>query len=229
MEFVMNKTSNRSHGTKSTAQTAKRIREKNNKSRGKSQKQRRIIISTAVILVILFTVNGVRLYRRYIYVGKRQLSEQVLAYKDMLESSASRHGLEDYVDYLLAIMQVESGGQGKDVMQSSESAELPPNSLDPEASIEQACVYFDELLGYKERYGVDLDSLIQSYNYGPSYMRYVRDNGGKHTAELASNYAEEKSGGQKKKYNNAIAIRANGGWRYAYGNMFYVELVKQYL
>ena len=116
MEFVMNKTSNRSHGTKSTAQTAKRIREKNNKSRGKSQKQRRIIISTAVILVILFTVIGVRLYRRYIYVGKRQLSEQVLAYKDMLESSASRHGLEDYVDYLLAIMQVESGGQGKDVL-----------------------------------------------------------------------------------------------------------------
>lgn len=28
---------------------------------------------------------------------------------------------------------------------------------------------------------------------------------------------------------NAIAVARNGGWRYGYGNMFYVELVSQYL
>lgn len=30
-------------------------------------------------------------------------------------------------------------------------------------------------------------------------------------------------------YTNPIAIERNGGWRYAYGNMFYAELVNQYL
>ena len=30
-------------------------------------------------------------------------------------------------------------------------------------------------------------------------------------------------------YTNPIAVAKNGGWRYGYGNMFYVELVNQYL
>ena len=30
-------------------------------------------------------------------------------------------------------------------------------------------------------------------------------------------------------YTNPIAVSKNGGWRYNYGNMFYVELVNQYL
>lgn len=30
-------------------------------------------------------------------------------------------------------------------------------------------------------------------------------------------------------YTNPIAVNKNGGWRYNYGNMFYVELVNQYL
>lgn len=211
------------------AETARKIRKKR-QSRKKGMSTRvRIILSCVIVLILLTSAIGMYTYNKYLYIGKKQLSEQVLAYKDLVKKYTSEHGLTEYVDCLLAIMQVESGGQGNDVMQSSESAELPPNSLEPEASIEQACIYFNELLEYKERYGVDFDSLIQSYNYGPSYMKYVRDNGGKHTAELAESFAEEKSGGRKKAYNNAIAIRANGGWRYAYGNMFYVELVKQYM
>ena len=38
-----------------------------------------------------------------------------------------------------------------------------------------------------------------------------------------------KSGGKKVTYTNPIAVAKNGGWRYGYGNMFYVELVNQYL
>ena len=30
-------------------------------------------------------------------------------------------------------------------------------------------------------------------------------------------------------YKNEISIKENGGWRYKYGNMFYVKLVSQYL
>ena len=42
---------------------------------------------------------------------------------------------------LLAIIQVESGGTLEDVMQSSESLGLPPNSLSTEESIKQGCKY----------------------------------------------------------------------------------------
>lgn len=34
----------------------------------------------------------------------------------------------------------------EDVMQSSESAGLPPNSLSTEASIKQGCIYFASLV-----------------------------------------------------------------------------------
>ena len=51
----------------------------------------------------------------------------------------------------------------------------------------------------------------------------------KHTFNLAESFAREKSGGKKVTYTNPIAVAKNGGWRYGYGNMFYVEVVNQYL
>ena len=60
-------------------------------------------------------------------------------------------------------------------------------------------------------------------------MGYVSGNWKKHTFNLAENFAKDKSGGQKVTYTNPIAVAKNGGWRYGYGNMFYVELVNQYL
>ena len=70
---------------------------------------------------------------------------------------------------------------------------------------------------------------IQSYNYGGGYVGYVAGKGKKHTYNLAENFAKEKSGGKKVTYTNPIAVAKNGGWRWSYGNMFYVELVNQYL
>ena len=89
------------------------------------------------------------------------LSAEVLKHQPMVEKYARENGISEYVNVLLAIIQVESGGTAKDVMQSSESLGLP--------------------------------------------------------------------GGKKVTYTNPIAIERNGGWRYAYGNMFYAELVNQYL
>ena len=51
----------------------------------------------------------------------------------------------------------------------------------------------------------------------------------KYTFELAVSFAKGKSGGVKVTYKNDISIKENGGWRYKYGNMFYVKLVSQYL
>ena len=60
------------------------------------------------------------------------LSAEVLKHQPMVEKYAREYGISEYVNVLLAIIQVESGGTAEDVMQSSESLGLPPNSLDTE-------------------------------------------------------------------------------------------------
>lgn len=157
------------------------------------------------------------------------LSAEVLKHQPMVEKYAKEYGISDYVIHLLVIMQVESGGTAVDVMQSSESLGLPPNTLDTESSIKQGCKYFASLLATAESKGCDINSVIQSYNYGGGYLNYVATNGKKHNFTLAENFSKDKSGGVKVTYTNPIAIAKNGGWRYNYGNMFYVELVNQYL
>ena len=165
-----------------------------------------------------------------IHYGGVNVSAEVLAHKPMVEKYAKEYGVEEYVNILLAIIQVESGGTAEDVMQSSESLGLPPNSLSTEESIKQGCKYFASLLSSCKAKGMnDINVVIQSYNYGGGYADYVAKNGKKHSFNLAENFAKNKSGGTKVTYTNPIAVSKNGGWRYNYGNMFYVELVNQYL
>lgn len=157
------------------------------------------------------------------------LSEEVVGYAPVVEKYAEEYEIDDYEEYLLAIMQVESGGRGKDVMQSLTQINMPEKDKTPEESIRRACEYFALLLRIKSKKEIDMETVIQSYNYGIDYTGYVAERGQEHTFALACDYAELKSGGVRTVYNNEIAIRVNGGWRYEYGNMFYVYLVKQYL
>lgn len=163
------------------------------------------------------------------YLAGMNLSEDVLAYQSIVESYADEYGISEYVGYLMSIMQVESGGRGDDVMQSSEYAGVEKDSLHPEESIRYGCKFFSELLNKTQSKGCDINTAIQAYNFGSVYVDYVAEHELKHTFTLAEAFAEEKSGGITVKYNNAIAISTNGGWRYKYGNMFYVQLVSQYL
>jgi hypothetical protein len=71
--------------------------------------------------------------------------------------------------------------------------------------------------------------VIQAYNFGPGYLDYVAGKGGKHSAKLAEEFSGERSSWNKTKYMNPVAIARNGGWRYTFGNMFYADLVTQYL
>lgn len=156
------------------------------------------------------------------------VSQEVLNYQKLVNKYAKENHISEYSDYLLAIMQVETGGKGQDVMQSSESLGLAPNSLSPEASIKQACIYFSQMVTKMKREGSDIECVIQSYNYGSGFLDFVTKHGKKYSYELATTFAKEKSGGRKVPYPNEIAAD-KGYWRYAYGNQFYVLLVKQYL
>ena len=157
------------------------------------------------------------------------ISDSVIAYRDTVADYAAQNDISDYTDVLLAIMQVESGGELDDLMQSSGSLELPADSLHQEASIRQGCSYFAHLLLRAESEGCDLDTTIQAYNYGSGFIDYVAEHGGKYSLELSEKFAEKQSGGNTIQYDNPMAVQENGGWRYAYGNMFYARLVKQYL
>jgi Cell wall-associated hydrolases (invasion-associated proteins) len=157
------------------------------------------------------------------------VSPEVLAYRPKVEEYCKQFEISEYVNYLLAIMQVESGGKGADVMQSSESLGFPPNSINsPDKSIEQGCRLFAEYLKISKNLGCDMDTVIQSYNYGIGFLYYVSENGKNYTFEIACQFANERSNGAKVDYVNSISVDF-GGWKYTYGNMFYVKLVKQYL
>lgn len=186
------------------------------------------IISLLLFLFIVTSDDEESSDAQFDYSGLN-LSAEVLKHQPTVEKYARKYGIEDYVNYLLVIMQVESGGTGEDVMQSSESLGLPPNSLNTEQSIEQGCKYFASLLSSAEAKGCDINTVIQSYNYGGGFIDYVAARGKKYSFTLAESFAREKSGGVKVDYKNEISIKQNGGWRYKYGNMFYVQLVSQYL
>lgn len=59
----------------------------------------------------------------------KNLSESVLRYKSTVEKYARQYDGMEYVPYILALMQIESGGEGGDPMQSSESLGLPRTLL----------------------------------------------------------------------------------------------------
>ena len=104
------------------------------------------------------------------------LSAEVLKHQSMVEKYAKEYGISEYGNVLLAIIQIESGGTEKDVMQSSESLGLPPNSLDAESSIKQGCKYFASLLSSAKNQGIeDINAVIQSYNFGEViYLMYLK-------------------------------------------------------
>lgn len=162
-------------------------------------------------------------------ISSLNISPEVLKHRDAVEKYCKEFGISEHVKIILAIMQVESGGKVADVMQSSESLGLPPNSLSTEESIRQGCKYFSELIKGIETNGCDLNTAIQSYNFGGGFINYVSTHGKKYSYDLAEEFSKEKSGGKRVSYQNPIAIPVNGGWRYGYGNQFYVKLVEQYL
>ena len=92
-----------------------------------------LIFSLLLLVVILFSEEEDGGHD--LSYGGANVSAEVLAHKPMLEKYAREYGIEDYINVLLAIIQVESGGTLEDVMQSSESMGLPPNTLNTEESI----------------------------------------------------------------------------------------------
>ncbi|MGH1830164.1 lysozyme family protein [Enterococcus gilvus] len=154
--------------------------------------------------------------------------EAVLRWKDIVTKEASKNEIPEAIPYLLGIIMAETGGNSEkypDVMQCSESQGKPPNSIqDPNESIEIGVKYFADM--WKEHRDYDVLNIVQAYNFGGGFLSHSGKN---YSLDRAIQFSKNQAGGKTVPYTNSIAVNLGYNYRYAYGNMFYAQIVKQYI
>ena len=156
------------------------MKQKNMKKEKKPSK--RILVWTLAIVSILPVV--------FFFLGSIPLSVRV--WQPLVKAELEKYEMEEYTPIVLAIMNQESGGKKLDIMQSSESIDLPPNTIkNPLTSIETGIHYFKQSIDRMDETDVDLNTAIQSYNYGLGYIDFVKANGGKHNSTLSKKFSKE--------------------------------------
>ncbi|MEH7455565.1 lysozyme family protein, partial [Gottfriedia acidiceleris] len=152
--------------------------------------------------------------------GTAKVSPEVLRYEPIVTQYAEENGIVQYVPIMLALIQQESGGLLPDVMQSSESAGLPPNTItDPVVSIQYGVRHFKNVI--KKADG-DVKLALQSYNFGGGFIDFVVSKHSGYTLELAKEFSKL----QSEKLGWSCS-----DWQekpYCYGDIGYVEKVFNY-
>lgn len=180
------------------------------------QKKKRMCFLLIVLLVL--QIAGCEPVEEHLY-GSANVSPLVEQWRTYVQEYTQKYGIGEYAELLLAMIAQESGGDADrypDILQCSESAGASPNSItDPLASLEQGVRYFASLVEQGKAAGVDIDTALQSYNFGGGYINYVRDNyGGKHSEEAARSFSG--------------MMAAKMGWS-SYGDVKYVEHVRSHM
>jgi hypothetical protein len=156
--------------------------------------------------------------------GVANVPPQIAQWKGLVSEYTTKYGIPEYTDFLLAVMYQELGSsQTLDIMQSSESAGLPPNAIqDPVMSVNLGVQHFKLVLEQGQKVGVDFAAIVQSYNFGTGYLNFVASNGGKHSVELAQVFSLNQSG--------KLGWSCSD-WRapYCYGDYTYVQKVMKNL
>jgi len=159
--------------------------------------------------------------------------QMILQWEHLVREACEKYGIPEYVNMILAIIQVESGGDAErfpDIMQASESQGLSPNTIDdPELSIDRGTHYFAQLLSKARTLHLDDRAALQAYNYGEDFLHWLANTNKQYSFLHAELYAREKSNRQTVNYTHPVALAHGFSWRYAYGNMFYVPIVTNYL
>ena len=177
------------------------------------------------------------------------LSPTVQALKDEIENELKKYGKEEYVYLVLALIQQESGGQGEDIFQCSESLGKAPNSIDRKTSIEHGVKVICNLLDHEKIKVSSPDDLehikivLQAYNYGGGYITYINDTSGfgKDTTKEQMENVGKWTQNNALAYQKRMSAQLNGGITkkrsgssaeilgpYAYGDAYYVSHVLRY-
>lgn len=208
-----------------------------------------ILIALGITMALLFMIlllGGIGGGQKQIdtQIGVAQnLSPEVEQWRDLVSREAEAQGMTNYVSLILAIIQVESGGRGtRDIMQSSESAGLPPNTFQSEEeSIRQGVTYLRSIIeilqGFNQGYENNAKLIAQAYNFGSPFARYVGNRGGEYDLEVAEAYSRDIVAPSLGNYNGTTysyvnTISQSVGKTYLYrngGNYLYGEMVGQYI
>ncbi len=155
------------------------------------------------------------------------LSPEVERYREDVLAWVKKEGMEPYLELYLAVMQQESGGNGNDVFQASESKGLAPGTLSLQESIEQGVKYLSAMI---KKAGCtspqDLEHIrlaLQGYNFGGPYIDFAVKKDGKWTQENTFAYAKKQSGGKR---NTGSRAQVLGPWHY--GDQYYTAHVLRY-
>ncbi|MEH6989876.1 lysozyme family protein [Cytobacillus firmus] len=200
--------------------------------RKKSKKRTRR--SSNIALLLFFMVFSLVLFDQFKQLNLKEtavsllpnmVSKDVQNYTPLLEKELKEVNLEEYTLVLAAIMQQESKGKGGDPMQASESAGLPPNSIqDPEQSIKQGVKHFQKALNYGNQKNVDFPAVIQAYNMGIGYIDFVAEQGGKHSEEIAKQFSLKQAEKHPEVY-DCGGDKNNFRYPYCYGDFTYTTKV----
>jgi cell wall-associated NlpC family hydrolase len=175
----------------------------------------------AFFLLFLIFFGGLNDDSGTTYSLQDNIAPEVARWDSVVREYVKMEGVDEkYVPVLLAVITQESGGTAADVMQSSESAGLPPGAItDPAASIHQGVIHWKRMLNVAAALGItDLPTIVQSYNYGPGWLYYINTYGKVGTEALRKQFAREH------------AKTASCGWRspYCYGDYTYSQKVMNY-
>ena len=151
------------------------------------------------------------------------VSAEVEAYTPIIQIYANQYGIPEYTELIKAVMMQESGGQGTDPMQCSESGyntlyPHAPNSItDPEYSIDVGVHTLADVLNMAGvESPIDLDHIslaLQGYNFGPGYISWALANYGGYSELNAIEFSD--------------MMAAQYGWA-GYGDKAYVSHVLRY-
>jgi hypothetical protein len=188
----------------------------------KNQSSFFVLLVSFFTLAVLFTYcywnNDIPYFQRDPFV-------KVKKYTPLIHSELAKYHLEKYTPVLIALMQQESHGNGGDPMQSSESIGLPPNSIkNPNESIQVGVKHFQNILAYGQEKQVDFATIIQAYNMGIGYIKFVAEHGGKHSEKLAKEFSLLQVQKNPKIYSCRKSF-FRSRYPYCYGDVSYSEKV----
>ncbi|MGG0259909.1 lysozyme family protein [Bacillus mycoides] len=176
--------------------------------------------------------------------ASKNLSPEVEKWRGLVEKEAAAQGMQDFVNLLLAIIQIESGGRGTpDIMQSSESAgyDRPNVFQTEEESVRQGVKHLKECLlalkAFNMGYENNVKALAQAYNYGNYFATWLGKRGGEYNLEVAEEYSRTivapslgNTTGRTMSYVNETSLRLGKPYKYINGgNFFYGELISEYI
>lgn len=151
------------------------------------------IIFVPVLIIAPSTSNEIH--------AEGKLSSSVMGYEEMVKEISKKHDMEEYVYLIMCVMQVESGGEGLDPMQSSEGAfnkkypQRPNGITDPVYSIEcgiqelKSALKRAEVTDPKDTEKIKL--ALAGYNFGPGYIDWCQIHyEGKWSLENANEFSD---------------------------------------